>query len=96
MFITHAGMGSAAESLWFGVPTVPLPQAVDQFLNAATLVEIGAAAQPEDPLNGASLRTAVESALSKTDRAHALRDEVRRNGGIQAAADAVERLCNSN
>jgi MGT family glycosyltransferase len=34
VFVTHAGMGSAAESLWFGVPTVAIPQAVDQFANA--------------------------------------------------------------
>ena len=26
VFVTHAGMGSAAESLWFGVPTVAIPQ----------------------------------------------------------------------
>lgn len=95
VFITHAGMGSAAESLWFGVPTVTLPQAVDQFLNAATLVEIGTGSQPEEPLTGAGLRTAVESALRKADRARALRDEVRRNGGIRAAADAIEQLCSS-
>src|SRR5262245_9476115 len=25
VFITHAGMGSSAESLWFGVPTVAIP-----------------------------------------------------------------------
>lgn len=31
VFITHAGMGGTVESLWFGVPTVAIPQAVDQF-----------------------------------------------------------------
>lgn len=93
VFLTHAGMGSAAESLWFGVPTVVLPQAVDQFLNAATLVEIGAGVRPAEPLDGASLRAAVDDALGQTDRAHALRDEVRRNGGVDSAADAIERIC---
>ncbi|WP_067875147.1 macrolide family glycosyltransferase [Nocardia vermiculata] len=93
VFVTHAGMGSAAESLWFGVPTVVLPQAVDQFLNAATLVDIGAGVQPAEPLDGASLRAAVEVALGHADRARALQDEVRRNGGVEAAADAIERLC---
>lgn len=93
VFVTHAGMGSAAESLWFGVPTVVLPQAVDQFLNADTLVRIGAGARPADPLDGANLRAAVESARDKTDRVHVFRDEVRRDGGTGPAADAVERLC---
>jgi len=46
VFITHAGMGSAAESLWFGVPTVAIPQAVDQFTNAAQLESIGAGRAP--------------------------------------------------
>uniref|UniRef100_UPI0038992F81 glycosyltransferase n=1 Tax=Micromonospora radicis TaxID=1894971 RepID=UPI0038992F81 len=41
-FVTHAGMGSCAEALWFGVPTVAIPRAVDQFGNADRLVEAGA------------------------------------------------------
>lgn len=93
VFLTHAGMGSAAESLWFGVPTVVLPQVVDQFLNAATLVDIGAGVQPTEPVGHASLRTAVNTAIGQTVRAQALRDEVRRNGGVDAAANAIERLC---
>src|SRR5690625_3146197 len=68
VFVTHAGMGSAAESLWFGVPTVALPQAVDQFANAATLEEIGAGVQPEEPLTVVNLRAAVDSALEARPR----------------------------
>ena len=41
VFITHAGMGGANEALWYGVPVVAAPQAVDQFANAATLEAIG-------------------------------------------------------
>ena len=41
VFLTHAGMGSAAEALWFGVPTICFPQAVDQFANAEQLVALG-------------------------------------------------------
>jgi len=93
VFITHAGMASAGESLWFGVPTVVLPQAVDQFLNASTLVEIGAGTKPEEPLTADSLRAAVVTALGKAGRVAELRDEVRRAGGAKRAADAVERLC---
>ncbi|WP_309233678.1 nucleotide disphospho-sugar-binding domain-containing protein [Conexibacter sp. W3-3-2] len=42
VFVTHAGMGSASEALWAGVPTVALPQAVDQFTNAEQLACAGA------------------------------------------------------
>ena len=91
VFITHAGMGGAAEALWNGVPTVAVPQAVDQFLNAETLERIGAgvrlgAAEP------AALRAAVAAAHRCAPRARALREEVRSTGGPAVAADAVERL----
>jgi MGT family glycosyltransferase len=93
VFITHAGMGGASESLWFGVPTVAVPQAVDQFLNAATLAEIGSGVQlSDDQLDGPRLYAAVAEALGKTERARALREEIRRTGGSSIAADAVERL----
>ncbi len=97
VFITHAGMGSAVESLWFGVPTVAIPQAVDQFTNAAQLEAIGAGVQlPTEQLNGESLRAAVDAAASRTDRVHELRDDVRSFGGAAIAADTVERLCGSD
>jgi UDP:flavonoid glycosyltransferase YjiC (YdhE family) len=94
VFITHAGMGGAVESLWFGVPTVAIPQAVDQFANAAKLEEIGAGVHLQaDQLDGETLRTAVQAAEEKAERACKLRSEVRGTGGIAIAADTVERLC---
>ena len=92
-FVTHAGMGSAAESLWFGVPTVAVPQAVDQFTNAAQLAAIGAGVQlPTEQVTAETLRDAVAEALTRAPRARELREEVRQNGGVAASADAVERL----
>ena len=94
VFITHAGMGGTVESLWFGVPTVAIPQAVDQFTNAAQLEAIGAGVQlATAQLDGESLRDAVEAAAGRTDRVQALRAEVRSSGGAAIAADTVERLC---
>ena len=58
VFITHAGMGGANEALWYGVPVVAAPQAVDQFANAATLEAIGAGVQ----LGDMTAREAVEKA----------------------------------
>ncbi|MGH3793411.1 MAG: macrolide family glycosyltransferase [Pseudonocardiaceae bacterium] len=94
VFITHAGMGGAVESLWFGVPTVAIPQAVDQFTNAAKLEAIGAGVQlPAEKLDGESLRAAVDAAAGRTDRVQALRADVRSSGGTAIAADTVEHLC---
>lgn len=91
VFITHAGMGSAAEALWFGVPTVAYPQAVDQFANADRLAAIGAGVRiGDEQLTVDGLRDAVRRALACTARARELRDEVRRGGGVTGAADAVE------
>ncbi|MCR3722520.1 MULTISPECIES: macrolide family glycosyltransferase [Prauserella salsuginis group] len=92
VFVSHAGMGSAAESLWFGVPTVLVPQAVDQSANAGMLAEIGAGMLPEEPWDAPTLRAAVDAARGKADRTRELQAQVRAGGGIDRAAHAVERL----
>ncbi len=68
VFITHAGMGGANEALWYGVPVVAAPQAVDQFANAATLEAIGAGVQLDDK----PIRQAVEEARACAPRAREL------------------------
>jgi MGT family glycosyltransferase len=96
VFVTHAGMGSAGESLWFGVPTVAVPQAVDQFTNAAQLEAAGAGVRlPTEEVTADTLRATVAEAAARAPRARELRDEVRRAGGIDGSADAVERLARS-
>ncbi|MEA5364523.1 macrolide family glycosyltransferase [Amycolatopsis sp., V23-08] len=93
-FITHAGMGGATESLWFGVPTVAIPQAADQFGNAAQLEALGVGRHlPASSVTAASLReavTGVSSSPSVAARLASLKAEVRGHGGVSAAADAVE------
>jgi MGT family glycosyltransferase len=95
-FITHAGMGSAVESLWFGVPTVCIPQAFDQFTNAAQLEAIGAGVQlSAEEVAPEKLRTAVTTALSKANTTRELSAKVRSAGGVAIAADTVQQLCAS-
>jgi MGT family glycosyltransferase len=92
-FVTHAGMGGSAEGLWHGVPMVAVPQAVDQFGNAARLAELGVARHlPPADVTPAALR---EALLALDDpavraRAAALRAELRAAGGAAGAADLVE------
>lgn len=92
-FVTHAGMGGSSEGLWQGVPMVAVPQAVDQFGNAARLAELGVARHlPADEATPAALR---EALLSLDDpavrsRAAALRAELRAAGGARRAAELVE------
>ncbi|MGW4487538.1 macrolide family glycosyltransferase [Amycolatopsis sp. NPDC004368] len=93
-FITHAGMGSCTESLWYGVPTVAIPQAADQFGNAAQLESLGVGRHlPAAEVTAVALRAAVDEVSGSAEvasRLAALRSEVRAHGGISAAADAVE------
>ena len=93
VFITHAGMGGCTESLWFGVPTVAIPQAVDQFGNADMLVELGVGVQlSHDDAATRTLSDAVASAEKLSGRAGEVSAEVRAHGGVAAAADAIEQF----
>ncbi|MGW4065737.1 macrolide family glycosyltransferase [Amycolatopsis sp. NPDC004747] len=93
-FITHAGMGGATEALWFGVPTVAIPQAADQFGNAAQLEALGVGRHlPADAVTASTLREAVDevsSSASVAARLAELKAEIRGHGGVSFAADAVE------
>jgi UDP:flavonoid glycosyltransferase YjiC (YdhE family) len=84
-FITHAGMGGCTESLWFGVPTVAIPQAADQFGNAATLEQLGVGRHlPAEEVTAAALRSAVDSVAGSVDvaaRLAEIRALVRKQGG---------------
>ncbi|OLP00922.1 oleandomycin glycosyltransferase [Mycolicibacterium porcinum] len=93
-FITHAGMGSCTEGLWFGVPMVAIPQAVDQPANAARLEAIGVGRHLTDHVPSvADMRDAVlgvaadRQIRSNLDR---IRAEIHTHGGPEHAADAVE------
>ena len=77
-----------------GCATTCSGQAVDQFVNAATLAGLGGGVQlPAEQVDGESLRAAVEAAAGCAGRAGELRREVRSHGGTAITADAVERLC---
>jgi len=93
-FVTHAGMGGCTESLWFGVPTVAIPQAADQFGNAAILAELGVGKHlPADEVTVETLRSAVDSVANSADVAARLAEikaTVRSHGGVSHAADAIE------
>jgi MGT family glycosyltransferase len=93
-FVTHAGMGGCSEGLYQGVPMVAVPQAVDQFANAARLEELGVGIHlPLEGVTPEALRTAVLSLASDPGvaaRLGVLRDELRAAGGAARAADLIE------
>ncbi|GHC68449.1 macrolide family glycosyltransferase [Streptomyces cinnamoneus] len=93
-FVTHAGMGSCQEGLACGVPMVAVPQAVDQFGNAALLQELGVARHlPREEATAAALREAVLALVHDpvvAERSAALRAGLAAEGGTPYAADLIE------
>ena len=98
-FVTHAGMGSCTEALWYAVPMVAIPQAVDQPLNADQLEELGVGRHlTADPPNPTDIRDAIRYVATDPgvrQRSDAIRDELHSVGGSSHAADAVEDLANA-
>ncbi|MFD6532800.1 nucleotide disphospho-sugar-binding domain-containing protein [Streptomyces sp. NPDC060184] len=93
-FVTHAGMGGCGEGLMAGVPMIAVPQAVDQFMNADRLVELGVARRVDtEDATADALRTALDELLGDPEvarRSAELRAEARAEGGTLRAADLVE------
>ncbi|RKT85376.1 glycosyltransferase, MGT family [Saccharopolyspora antimicrobica] len=95
-FITHAGMGGTMEGLHHGVPLIAVPQAADQFMNAARIEELGLGVQ----LDGATatpeqLRAALEKVTSDEEIRNRLADvrrEIKEAGGLARAVEIVEAL----
>lgn len=95
-FVTHAGSGGCSEGLYQGVPMIAVPQAVDQFGNAALLEALGVGRHvPREEATPERLRQALLELTGSPEvaaRCAALRAEVRAEGGARAAADVVESL----
>lgn len=45
LFITHGGMNSINEAMYYGVPMVVIPLDADQYINANRTVELGLASR---------------------------------------------------
>ena len=95
--ITHAGMNTTQQSLYFGVPMIAIPLAHDQPAIAARLARTGAGIViPPRRLSHTRLRDAVASALSPDSsyRIHArrLQETIRQAGGLERAADIIEQV----
>jgi len=93
-FVTHAGMGSTMEGLYYGVPLIAVPQAVEQPLNAARIAELGLGEHlPMDEVTPEALRAALSRVSSDprvAERLAAMRKEIEQAGGPCRAADIVE------
>ncbi|MEK5163636.1 macrolide family glycosyltransferase [Paenibacillus sp. FSL R5-0527] len=93
LFITHGGMNSTSEGLYYGVPLIVLPQSADQPVIARRVAELGAGVQlNQADLTAGELREAAERVLGDPSIRKAcveLGDSFRAAGGYRQAVEEI-------
>jgi MGT family glycosyltransferase len=91
LFVTHCGMNSVSEALWFGVPLLLWPQTPEQQSVASRVQELKAG-RALDVASAerirASIRTALADPTLKESAAH-IQESLRACGGAKEAADFI-------
>lgn len=95
VFLSHCGMNSVSESLYFGVPLVMLPGTPEQGGVATRVEQLGAGLRLSGA-NASDIRSAVDQVLNTPSyREHAVRisDGFKRCSGAKGAADKILSVC---
>ncbi len=98
LFISHGGLNSIHDGLYFGVPLLLCPQQAEQTLNAHRVVELGAGLmlRPKQ-LSLENLRQAATLLLTQAQfqqNAQKIGETFRAAGGMKKAVDEIEALLN--
>lgn len=92
LFITHGGVNSVHQALYYGVPQLFFPQQVEQAAVAARIAELGAGILARQA-SASTLRSKAALLLGDSSyrvQAGALGSGLRGAGGVKKAADAIE------
>ncbi len=100
LFISHGGMNSIHESLYYGVPLLIVPQQMEQLLNGRIVAAKGAGVligdkPPYGQVTAGQLRTAADEVLrssSYRQNAQSRSESLRAAGGYRHAADEIEQI----
>ncbi len=100
LFITHGGMNSISESVYYGVPMIVVPNTIEQAINAARVEQLQAGLYL-DPSRLAStgIRQAAEAVLADpavSSGLHRIRRSFEEEGGVARAADAIQNFKQSH
>ncbi|EST21299.1 hypothetical protein N566_27505 [Streptomycetaceae bacterium MP113-05] len=94
VFVSHAGMNSVMEAMYFGTPVVAVPHMPEQRLIARRLEDLGLGVHlPEDEVTADRLRTEVDRLAADPDalaRVRSLGEDLRAGDGPARAADYIE------
>jgi MGT family glycosyltransferase len=94
-FVTHGGMNSVMESLYYGVPMVVIPHHFEQRLSAQRITDMGLGVTlEEEAVTAAALRDAVERVsndLACRGRVVHMQHITREAGGYKRTAEAMIR-----
>lgn len=94
-FVSHCGMNSVSESLYFGIPLVMLPQTAEQSGVAERVYQLGAGIKL-DQSDAASIINAVKNILADSaykQNAAEISASFRRCPGAKGAADKIMKVC---
>ncbi len=93
-FITHCGMNSASEGLYFGVPLVLFPQTSEQDAVARRTEEVGAGLRLPSIEKDEILKTVARAIEDKQFKecAQKVSDSFREAGGIREAVEFIEAI----
>jgi MGT family glycosyltransferase len=98
LFITHGGVNSIHQGLYFGVPLLLVPQQLEQALVAARLAELGVGEMIRQPAVN-KIQDTADRILKNPEykrRANHLSSTLNSAGGIPRAISAIETLVNHN
>ena len=98
VFISHCGMNSVNESLYFGVPLIMLPQTSEQSGVAERVSQLGAGIRLHKP-DADAIRNAVEKIFADSSykqNAHKISDGFQKCSGSKGAADKILQVCEND
>ena len=93
VFVTHGGVNSVQESIWYGVPMVGIPHTIEQLVNTGRVAELGLGVQLQPgTVTAAALREAVDAVGDDPGyrtRLASASSQARAAGGYRRAADVI-------